>query len=83
MLTSGGSKRRYSSTSTENTRNTPAITAMMKLTSISICHLAWPTLIFCTPSGRFFIDGSWFTFCIASDRIRPGARSAPIVSWRC
>ena len=38
MLTSGETKRWYSSTSTENTSNTPEITAAIMLLTISCCH---------------------------------------------
>ncbi|PAV92959.1 hypothetical protein WR25_17537 [Diploscapter pachys] len=45
MLTNGGSARRYSSTSTANTRNVPDITATTKFCSISACHFACPSIV--------------------------------------
>ena len=85
-LTKGGMIRLYSRVSTASTSNMPDTTATAKLVSISICHLASPALIFCTPGTRpsliAFISGRAFSLAVPWLVTMPGARSAPTTMRR-
>ncbi len=74
----GWNTRANSSTSTANTINTPAATAIAKFDTSSLMNSVSPVSMKRTPVGRFFMDGSALTFSIASPSCYPGARSASI-----